>query len=290
MLIRSVGLHGVFVGSHAVSEGYLTRRQLQDGPYLRVLHGVYADPSLPRDHRLRCRAAALLMPPQAAIGGWSAAAILGAPSPAYGDPVTVVLPREARWSGPRGVRVHRAQLPSKDVVPSEDYGRHTTTLRTAWDLAAMERTQTAVGVLDGMLHMGLVRERQLSALVRDGAGRWGSRRVRRAVELTDRRSQSPPESWVRVACALAGLPAAVPQYQVVEEGIWLGQVDLAWPEQRVIVEYEGAYHFDGVQIAKDDRRYERLIAAGWTVIRLSSHDLRDLDAVVRRIAEALVAA
>jgi very-short-patch-repair endonuclease len=64
-------------------------------------------------------------------------------------------------------------------------------------------------------------------------------------------------------------------------------VDLAWPDQRVVVEYEGAYHFDGLQIAKDDRRYERLIAAGWRVIRLSAVDLRDMDAVVSRIAQAL---
>jgi hypothetical protein len=102
MLIRSVGLHGVFIGAHAVAEGFLTRRQLQDGPYTRVLHGVYADPSMPRDHLLRCRAASLLMPPQAAIGGWSAAAVMGAPGPGYGDRVIVVLPPEVRWTGPEG--------------------------------------------------------------------------------------------------------------------------------------------------------------------------------------------
>jgi very-short-patch-repair endonuclease len=90
-----------------------------------------------------------------------------------------------------------------------------------------------------------------------------------------------------VACARAGLPAATPQFVVVEEGEFLGRVDLAWPEQRLIVEYEGAHHFDGLQILRDDRRYERLIAAGWRVIRLSAADLRDMDAVVERIAHAL---
>jgi very-short-patch-repair endonuclease len=66
-----------------------------------------------------------------------------------------------------------------------------------------------------------------------------------------------------------------------------GRVDLAWPESRLIVEYEGAYHFDDLQIRRDDRRYDRLIAAGWRVIRLSAPDLRDLDAVVARIAREL---
>jgi hypothetical protein len=98
---------------------------------------------------------------------------------------------------------------------------------------------------------------------------------------------SPPESWVRVACVRSGLPAPVPQYAVEHDGVRLGEVDLAWPEQKVIVEYEGEYHFDGVQIVKDDRRYARFEAAGWTVIRLSSADVRRMDDVVRRIAVAL---
>src|SRR3954453_9366153 len=114
MLLRSLGLHGVFIGAHAVAEGSLTRRQLQEGPYVRVLHGVYADPSLPRDHILRCRAAALLMPPEAALGGRSAASLLGAPLPAHGDPVTVLLPQRVKWGGPAGI-VGGAAVPA---VPS----------------------------------------------------------------------------------------------------------------------------------------------------------------------------
>jgi hypothetical protein len=69
-------LNGVFIGTHAVAEGALTPRQLREGPYVRVLRGVYADPSLPHDHLLRCRAAALLMPAAAALGARSAAAVL----------------------------------------------------------------------------------------------------------------------------------------------------------------------------------------------------------------------
>ena len=287
MLIRSAGLHGVFIGAHAVAEGWLTRRQLQEGPYARLLHGVYADPSLPRDHVLFCRAASLLMPAAAAIGGSSAAAVLGAPAPGPGVPVTVVVPPDVRWAGPRGIRVHRAALPAADVVAADDGLRHTAPARTAWDLAALERTTTAVGVLDAMVRQELVGLDVLQQLVRSRGGRWGSRKVRKAVDLLDPRAESPPESWVRVACALAGLPPPVPQFAVVHEDVFLGRVDLAWPDHRVLLEYEGAHHFDGVQIAKDDARYARLVAAGWTVIRIAAHDLRVMDVVVRRVAEAL---
>ena len=74
---------------------------------------------------------------------------------------------------------------------------------------------------------------------------------------------------------------------MVEGGDWLGRVDLAFPEAKVAIEYEGAYHFQDEQIVRDDDRYARLCAAGWTVIRLSAADLRDLGAVVERIRAAL---
>src|SRR3712207_1937206 len=134
---RSLAVNGVFIGAHAVSEGVLTARQLREGPYVRVLRGVYADPSLPRDHRLRCRAAALLMPAAAALGARSSATLLGAPAPAYGDPVTVVIPEDVQWRGPRGVRVHRAPLKDSEVSEDDEGTRHTTPLRTAWDVALL---------------------------------------------------------------------------------------------------------------------------------------------------------
>ena len=121
-------------------------------------------------------------------------------------------------------------------------------------------------------------------------GRWGSRRATALLPLVDGRAMSPPESRVRLACHLAGLPHPVPQFEVVHEGSFLGQVDLAWLEAKLVVEYEGAYHFDELQIRKDDDRYAALVAAGWRVIRLSSVDLRDLDAVVARIRAALMEA
>ncbi|WP_336029678.1 endonuclease domain-containing protein [Geodermatophilus sp. FMUSA9-8] len=287
MLLRPNRQEGVFIGAHAVSEGRLTRRQLADGPYVRVLHGVYADVSVARDHLLRCRAAALLMPPAAVIGGRSAAALLGAPAPEWRDPVTVVLPEPHKWRGPEGVRVHRGHL-SPGEVRGDGYGlRWTAPLRTAWDVAVLETTATAVGVVDAMLRAELIGVPEMDDLLRGRVGRRGSRRFRRVVELADGRSESLPESTVRVACHLGGLPAPVPQYEVVERDRWLARVDLAWPDLKVAVEYDGEHHFEDGRIPKDDARLARLTAAGWLVIRLAAPDLRRLDDVVDRIRVAL---
>lgn len=280
-------LTGVFIGSHAIAEGVLTRKQLRERSYRRLVQGVYADPSLPLDHQLRCRGVALLLPERTAIGGYSAAAWHGAPFAGLNDPVTVVRPADIEWKGPRGTKVHRTDLRETDVDDRNGVPV-TSALRTAWDLATLESIGTAVAALDAMVRARSVELRDLQAMTADAAGRWGVSRVRRVVPLVDPRAASAPESRVRVACVLAGL-CPVPQYEVLVDGLEL-HVDLAFPEARLAVEYEGAYHFEETQIVRDDARYALLVAAGWRVLRLSSADLRDLDGVIRRIQHELARA
>ena len=279
-------LPGVFVGSHAVAAGALTEKQLRTRGYRRLVQGVYADPGLEFDHRLRCRGVALLLPPGFAVGGHSAAGWYGAPFAGTPDPVTVVGPADREWKGPRGVRVHRSNQPV-DIVADADDVPVTSPMRTAWDTVALEPLGTAVAALDAMVRAGTVDVTALATMAADGTGRWGVSRVRRAVPLVDPRAESPPESRVRVALALAGLQP-VPQHEVRWAGKFVARVDLAFPEARLAVEYEGAHHFEDGQIMRDDDRYERLRAAGWTVIRLSAVDLRDLAGVVVRVRAALL--
>lgn len=275
---------GVFIGSHAVSSGALTGKQLRSRGHRRLVQGVYADPGLDHDHRLRCRGVALLLPPGLAIGGYSAAAWHGAPFAATHDPVTVVRPPDVEWKGPRGVRVHRSRVPV-EAFPDSDDVPVTSALRTAWDVAALEPLGTAVSALDAMVRTGALDQADLTALSESGTGRWGVTRVRRAFGLIDPRAASPPESRVRVALVLAGLHP-VPQYEIETRG-GVVHVDLTFPEHHVVVEYEGAYHVEDDQIVRDDARYAALRAAGWTVIRLGAADLRDLDGVVIRVRGAL---
>lgn len=227
------------------------------------------------------------MPREAAIGGRSAAAWFGAPFASVAEPVLVVVPRGCSWDGPRGVRVHKTDLVTDDTWTTSDGVRLTTVERTAWDVATLEPTGTAVALLDGMLRDGRLTEQALAAEVARRRGQWRSKKTHAVLPLVDGRAQSPPESRVRVACALAGLPAPELQFVIEVDGEFLGQTDLAWPEHKLVVEYEGAYHFDELQIRKDDHRYAGLVAAGWRVIRLSSLDLHDLDAVVARIRAAM---
>lgn len=282
------GLDGVFLGSHAISTGALTPRQLRDRGYRKVLHGVYALPEVAVDHGLYCRGATLVLPDGAVLGGRSAAFFQGAPWAGPADPVTVLVPPGHKWTGRRGIRVHRTELLAHETQVVGDMPM-TTPLRTAWDVAALESLADAVAALDSMVRSGILARSSLQAMVAAGIGKWRVSRVRRAVELVDPRAESPAESWLRVALVRAAFEGFVPQLDVLSCGQFVARVDFGFPELRIAVEYEGAHHFRGQQIARDDRRLRALEAAGWLVVRVSAEDLRDLPALmarIRRVVEA----
>ncbi|WP_035253646.1 endonuclease domain-containing protein [Agrococcus lahaulensis] len=87
---------------------------------------------------------------------------------------------------------------------------------------------------------------------------------------------SPRETRSRLAIVAAGLPEPVVQHPVWHEGRLVAELDLAYPELRIAIEYEGDHHrTDAEQWAKDIRRQEELEALGWIVIRVTKADLRD---------------
>jgi very-short-patch-repair endonuclease len=65
-------------------------------------------------------------------------------------------------------------------------------------------------------------------------------------------------------------------------------LDLAWPDARVAIEYEGDHHrTDRAQWHYDIRRYDLLAENGWTVIRATASDYRDAQYLVTRVRRAL---
>ena len=111
-------------------------------------------------------------------------------------------------------------------------------MRLTLDLLLLDRPlPDAVADLDAVLRAKLVDRAALAAMV---AGRSDNRIVaaRRAVELADPRADSLPESKLRVLLVLAGL-APVPQYWIEDTTGRLVCVDLAFPEHKVAVEYDG---------------------------------------------------
>jgi very-short-patch-repair endonuclease len=164
----------------------------------------------------------------------------------------------------------------------------TTAERTAWDIARFYDPVEAVAYLDAMAAARLVTVAALRKRLATSTVKWGRRRVARALDLVDPRAESPQESRVRARLVLAGLPTPEAQHQVMDGHRFIARVDLAWPARRVAVEYDGVWHADAAQLHRDRRRLNQLVAAGWTVIHVTSVRMHeDFDAVVAEIRAAL---
>jgi hypothetical protein len=107
------------------------------------------------------------------------------------------------------------------------------------------------------------------------------------VALADGLAGSPQETRLRLLIGRSGLPAPTAQFSVCDGPVFVARVDFAWPEHRVAVEYDGLWHAEEGQFAKDRRRLNRLLAAGWRVVFVTAADLRRPDVLIARIAEEL---
>lgn len=278
----------VFRSCDAVAGGLLTRRQLRSRRWRRLLRGVYADAALPVTHGLYICAARLVIPQEAAFAGRSAAWLYGADDVARpGEPVEVLIDEANRFGPMAGVRIHtERRIPAGHVVTVNGQVL-TSPARTAWDLAAeVADPVEAVVVLDGLLRAGILRPGHLP-LLRAPLRRTGCRRVPAAAELADARSESPQETRLRVRLIRAGLPPPVPQHVVRAGGRFVARVDLAYPEVKLAIEYDGQWHAEPIQLGKDRRRLNALQAAGWRVIHVTAADLHDLGPIVAAIRAAL---
>ena len=66
------------------------------------------------------------------------------------------------------------------------------------------------------------------------------------------------------------------------------RVDIAWPEVRFGLEYDGDHHRDPRSFAADIRRQELVQDIGWSLMRATRDDLfRDPQALVLRVASRL---
>jgi len=265
----------IFLARTALRQRLLTPTELRSGAWRPLFRGVYADASLTVNHRHRCIAVCrYLLPAGGAVAGRSAAVLYGAGAVTADEPVEVVVPRHLRFARSGGLLVHSADLSDGDA---RDVGgvRVTTPARTCWDLAQWLDLVEAVAVIDVLIRRRLVTVADLEVYAARRRGSRGWRRLLRAATLADAGAESPQESRLRVRLVLAGLPAPVTQYVIERGGRFLARVDLAWPEFKVAVEYDGLWHADPNQIHRDRRRLNGLVGADWIVLHVTSQRLRD---------------
>jgi hypothetical protein len=144
-----------------------------------------------------------------------------------------------------------------------------------------------VGLLDALLRSGIVGHDELAREVENRHDK-GIVRARKALALSDPRSESIPESEVRVWLVLGEL-SPEPQVNVYDsDGAFLGRLDLAFPPHKIAVEYDGKWNDDPEQARHDAQRRRRMEAAGWKFIIVDNDWLRDNPrGIVEAVREAI---
>jgi hypothetical protein len=289
--LRDVDISGPFRASEAIAAGRISRGRVA-GPNTERLfpdvHAAVGQIAAPTDLAGRAKEAALYVKgPPAVIGGYAAAELLGASCGPRTAPVDLMVGRRRVRPRP-GLRIHQDVLAPDEVVAVDDL-LVTSPLRTAWDLVRQLDGVEAVVALDALARVGPFDPAELLARAKVHPRSRGSRHVAEAVARADPRSASPPETRMRLGLDAEGVPAGVPQLEVLDARGWVvGHVDLGWEEAKVAAEYQGDHHrTEREQWMHDQARFAELAASGWLILPCTAIDLRFPHAFAVRVLAAL---
>lgn len=193
---------------------------------------------------------------------------------------------------PRGRKLTRAQRSGVevrwlDLGPDDVVGGVTSEDRTLVDCGRFLPEDEALCVFDSALRAGYG-HRRLVALMRDVRGPH-ARRMRQLAARATAKAANPFETCLRwIADDVTGLTVRpqVPLYAAA----FLGQPDLVDVELRIVVEADSfEWHGGRADLARDARRYNRMVVNGWLVLRFAWEDVMFDQDFVREILAAAVA-
>jgi very-short-patch-repair endonuclease len=272
--LRSVARkqHGVFMLSQALAAGFprsTLRLRVESGLWetlepraFRIADGVCPSP--------RALLMAKVLATRGVASGMSAAALYGLVDFPISPVVTVR--RRSRTAAHEGVCttdvLGECDITTVDRVPA------TTPVRTMLDLAGALPLERFEDVFDRAIVTRVVRvhrlerrARELWAPRRSGCARVLALIAARHPDLA--RARSEMEARVLRIVDELGLPRPEVNFRVVTGGE-VRYIDLAWPEQKVAVEFDGFVPHSTRRVFDDDRvRQNHLVADEWRVFRLT---------------------
>lgn len=308
--VRDLAASGVTAGQ--------VRSALAAGGLLTLRRGIVVprvtwDAGSDDDRRRWALEAALLAFPDGFASHDSAARLHGLPdygldrSLLNGVPVTHITRRRAArqddW-----LRVHGCDTPYWCVT--ERQGLPTTDLvRTSIELSATRSLRTAIVFLDAATRLAIenevgdvavreaVHDAGMRARIRrqwrDGLGPYARHRwvtsVRLALDHVEPAAESPLESLSRMAILDTDLPRPRCGVPIRGDDGRLYWVDMAWDEQRLIGEADGALKYATPEaFLQEKRRQEALEGEGWRFVRWGWPEVvPDSRIMLRRIRRAL---
>lgn len=276
---------GLFTRDQARACGFSPKQLLGRvgrGEWVQVLGRVFTATAGPLTPATRDRAAQLAVS-NSILAGPSAARAWGMRVPAV-PPCLVVPPGSHPYV--TGIRFLRTTLGRREVVLGQGSLPMTNRERTVYDCLYLLPRDDAMTLLDRALQQGWMTLDELAARVRDHRGRPGARQL---VELLTSARVGTRSEAERVLVGLlrrAGIDGWVANAAILDGVVG----DVVFARQRVVVEVDGwAYHSQSGDFERDRRRQNRLVLAGWTVLRFTWRDLTEApERVLRTIRAALV--
>jgi very-short-patch-repair endonuclease len=270
------------------------RRFCRAGRWLRLSRCAYLicpETSEPALRQARIRAVVASMGPQAVAVLSTAAELFGIGGLRPSDQIHVSLPgvcAKPNRLGEPSVVVHQL------VIPRTDTGRVdgiavTSPLRTVADVILTARRYDGVCVLDSALNQGCIADDDLPALTRMIRGRRGAIAARGVILQADGRAQSPLETRVRLRCVDGGVRPETLQHEVRDaRRRLLGIADIAWPMANLLAEADGVGpHGTPEAVFADRRRQNRLVNAGWQILRFTWTDTLNPTYIPNAVRQAL---
>lgn len=281
------GLPQQFTVAEARAAG-LSHRRLRALDLDRSFWGIRAAARV-TELRQRCALLQLRLPERAFFSHSTAALLLGVPVPLRfeRDPqLQVSVPAPTRALVAQGVRGHRVS-----VTPSEIgvvHGLRLTSPERTWcDLAEQVPFADLVAAGDFLIHWRrpLTSVEALTRAITERTSRRGRRNLARAIGRLNNRSESPPESHLRLLLEDAGLPPPRINHVVSDRfGEFVARTDFSFEEYNLVIEYQGDYHRTSKgQWRADMTRRSRLESLNLRVLELNADDLRNPAELVARI-------
>lgn len=187
-----------------------------------------------------------------------------------------------------GVVRHTNKVPVQEVE-TLDGGIHVTSReRTVLDCARMLPLELAVVIADSALQRGASLEKMHELADKAAKSRF-IKRVRQVLAAVDGRSESAGETRLRLKLRAWNFPKPVLQYQIrTAEGTY--RADFAWPDLKLIFEFDGDIKYSGFQpteqaILDERKRETRLMEEGWTIVRVRWVHLNDDASLKQRLVK-----
>jgi len=296
---------GVFTRKDALAEGYRDRSiraMVKRGLWHRVRHGAYVPThlweQLDEIGRYRRLTRAVVLNAKCSVALSHVSALVEFGTPCWDLPLDEVhLTRFDGKAGRReaGVVQHHGESYVGDLTIRNGL-LITSGTRTGLDVAAMTDAEHALVTLDGLVHADETSVESLRQ--RNATMVWWPDTLRTILllERVDGRSESVGETRVRHVCYIYHLPLPVPQYEVLQGGIIVARLDLAWPEHKVWLEFDGKVKYEqpwregdsASDVVWREKKREDLVRrlTGWICIRVTWADLYEPARLVAKIRQA----